>query len=175
MIGIVISGIVGLIFVVYAIKNAGSEKQKPLGPDVPQSVKRWRPEIKTAAKKYGIPWELLLAQLWVESGGDPNAIGNAGEIGLMQLKDIAILDLKNNGYGDFNGWQVSPRINIMAGAAYLDLQRKRTGNLFDALGQKKAGALEAYNEGYATAIKDVGPDEYSNRVLDKKAMIQNLD
>lgn len=69
-----------------------------------------------AGQAYGICPELLEAVIEEESGGDPDAVGQAGEIGLMQIypkyhtermQRLGIMDLSE------------PEGNILAGADYL--------------------------------------------------------
>lgn len=68
-----------------------------------------------AARKYNVPYELLLAQMFHESRGKPNAVSPANAYGLMQVrvptgKEMGFSedDIKNNPYK-----------NVMAGAAYM--------------------------------------------------------
>lgn len=110
---------------------------------VPDQVAQWIEPVQQAAASYGVPFRIAMAVLWVESGGGPGRVGGAGEIGLFQLKEIAVRDLGLQGYGSFDGWDRHPEDNIKAGVAFLLLQYKRTGNWIDALG--------AYNQGQAGA------------------------
>lgn len=41
--------------------------------------------IKAAAAQYGIPWELMAAEIWQESRFDPNAVSPAGAQGIAQF------------------------------------------------------------------------------------------
>lgn len=134
---------------------------------LPNQVRQWVGMAQQWSKLYGIPWQITVAVIWQESGGDPNARGDAGEIGLMQLKEIAVRDLVRQGYDTATDWKVVPEANIKNGVAYLHLQRTRTGTLVDAVGRKKADALEAYNEGFSQAVKDVSVDSYTTAVLEK--------
>lgn len=47
--------------------------------------KKYLPTIQAAAARYGIPWQLLAAQLEQESGYDPNAVSGAGAQGIAQF------------------------------------------------------------------------------------------
>ncbi len=40
------------------------------------------------AAKYGLDWQLLAAQSWHESAFDPKKVGEAGELGLMQITPV---------------------------------------------------------------------------------------
>lgn len=146
-------------------------KGSPLPDKVPSDVQRWKGDAMQYAKQYGLPWHVILAQIWQESLGDPNAVGSAGEIGLMQLKQIAIDDLEIMGFGTFPGWKDDPEMNIKAGTAFTKLQLIRSGSLHSSLANVRSTALEAYNEGYAGSLKDLGPDEYADQVMEKAQMI----
>lgn len=164
----IISGIIA--FVIYGLyresKNPGGGNASKL-QRAPAPVTEWIPEAREAADEYGLPVEIILAQIWQESTGNPEEVGSAGEIGLMQIKPGAVQDLRAFGYGSFQNWQTDPAENIMAGAAYLHLQLQRSGRLHSALAETSSTALESYNEGYAGAEKDLGPDEYAQEVLSK--------
>lgn len=132
---------------------------------VPLQVAKWIPAVKAESGKYQINYSYPAAILWAESGGTFDPPGSSGEIGLMQLKQIAIDDLKLFGYGSFPGWQVDPKQNIAAGVAYLDLQLMRTG------GNIKE-AVRAYNQGFfgkdETETKARLADEYWRKILTRK-------
>jgi soluble lytic murein transglycosylase-like protein len=75
-----------------------------------------------AGERYGICPELLEAIIEEESNGDPDAIGDAGEIGLMQIYPKFHSDrlqrMKDEGLStDANLF--APRTNILIGADYL--------------------------------------------------------
>ena len=56
-----------------------------LNGNFPQTVAQWAPQLTLTAEKYNLPPELGGAIIWRESKGNPNAISNAGAIGLMQV------------------------------------------------------------------------------------------
>lgn len=169
--GYVIAAILVLWLAYRAAKNKATEgKPKPVDDtgggyansikNAPAAVAQWEPLSKEFAMRYGLPKEIILAQIWTESSGNPNAVGSAGERGLMQLKQIAIDDLRENGYGRFEDWKENPATNIHAGAAYLDLQLKRAGNLKEALG--------SYNQGYrGNILAPFFGNVYEEKVLTK--------
>lgn len=128
---------------------------------VPSEVVRYMPLFQDVAARVGIPADILAAVAWVESNGDMNAIGTSGEFGVMQLKPIAIKDVQIEGYGEFDGWRSSAPVNVMAGASFLALMHKRTGNWPDA--------IRAYNQGQVGAIQN--PDlaeSYRQKVEERR-------
>lgn len=141
---------------------------EPIPKQVPASVTRWEPTVSFFANKYDLPESIILAQIWQESSGYMNKVGAAGERGLMQIMPGAAQDLRDNGYEIPDDWRENPRSNIRVGSAYLDLQRRRSGNIYSGLKETRATALEAYNEGFAGAQKDVGLDEYAEQVKAKE-------
>lgn len=144
---LVVAAVVGFLAWMFGKKE---EQQREINrAKVPEAVLQWEPQIFNAAKEFNVPVTILWAMLWQESGGHPLARGSAGEIGLMQLKEIAIRDLRLQGYGDFPGWKTDPETNIRAGAAFLALQESRTGNWMKA--------VKAYNQGHQ------GAQEYPER------------
>ena len=68
--------------------------------------------INQQAAANNVPRNLILAIISVESGGNPNAIGASGSLGLMQLKAATARQ-----YGASNA--LDPASNIAAGARYL--------------------------------------------------------
>jgi soluble lytic murein transglycosylase-like protein len=133
---------------------------------------RIRPEVKEyylPAKfyslKYGVPYEIILAVITIESSGNPEAVGRDNEFGLMQVRQIAIDDLVMNGFNvhdekTFDTWK-----NIHQGTAFLKLQINRMrGNVFDGLraynaGQTGANRNPANGLYYANKVKGVA-EEY---------------
>src|SRR5690606_11162622 len=49
-------------------------------------------DIKAAARRYGVDPELVRAVVWQESRFNSQARGRAGELGLMQIRDLAAED-----------------------------------------------------------------------------------
>ena len=105
------------------------------------------PYVMEASQKYGLPPDLIIAQMRQESGFDANAKGKAGEIGLMQIMPSTA---QNPGMGlqgvdpaTLTGPQ-NARNNIMFGAAYL---RAHMGNGDPNNPAVQASALHAYNGG----------------------------
>lgn len=89
-------------------------------------------------KKCYINTPLVLAVMWQESRGNPDAISRAGAIGLMQLMPKTAASLGVNPH--------DPAENINGGAAYLQSRLELTGGDIDK-------ALAAYNCGYGCVTR----------------------
>ncbi|MEA4862925.1 MAG: lytic transglycosylase domain-containing protein [Victivallaceae bacterium] len=80
-----------LILVLAALGGAGNiALNTRLGHQVihriwPWSAEKCEPFIKKAAAQYGVDPDLIRAVIWTESHFDPDKVGGAGEIGLMQI------------------------------------------------------------------------------------------
>ncbi|WP_167541090.1 transglycosylase SLT domain-containing protein [Janthinobacterium agaricidamnosum] len=120
-------------------------------------------EINAAAKEFGVPPELLAAQMHQESGGNPNALGDGGKsFGLMQLQkdtwdsfrnsDKCPPSLKNV---DFEQVKNDPATNIRAAAALDKSYHDQAGGGDDK--HAWGVALRIYNSG---SIQD--PSNLSN-------------
>lgn len=103
------------------------------------------PIYQSAAKRTGIPVDVLVAQAKQESNFNPDAVGSAGEIGLHQIKPSTAA---NPGYG-LKG--IDPAtlkdaaVNINFAADYL---KARAGNGVDFSDPAAVdAALKAYNGG----------------------------
>jgi soluble lytic murein transglycosylase-like protein len=97
------------------------------------SVAIWRALIAQAADRYDVPADLIEAIIAVESGGNPRAVGPAGEQGLMQ-----ILPSTGRRLGLRDGFD--PAQNIDAGTRYLGAELR-------ACGGDVACAIAGYNGG----------------------------
>lgn len=124
--------------------------------ELPPNIRNWENDVYQAQRETGVPAKNIAAVLWVESAGNANAIGGAGEIGLMQLKEIAVRDVRENFHIKTDGWKDIPAKNILVGAYYLKLMKRRTGNWPDA--------FRAYNQGVTGAKKNV---DLANQYLAK--------
>ena len=107
----------------------------------------WLPYFEEASKATGVPVDLLIAQARQESGFNPNATGQAGEIGAFQIKPSTA---QSPGFGIAG---VDPasitgpdnvRNNIMFGAQYL---KARMGGGDPTNPAVQAAGLHAYNGG----------------------------
>lgn len=106
------------------------------------------------SKNYNLPPATVAAIVAVESGGNPNARGAAGEYGLMQIMPGAhkavlqqwskdgggILGIKGLGYVHPDSDLMKPEYNILVGCTYLAILKKQFNGNLDK-------AIEAYNDG----------------------------
>ncbi|SVB74587.1 uncharacterized protein METZ01_LOCUS227441, partial [marine metagenome] len=67
-----------------------------------QTERRYNSIIRDAAEEFGVEYALIKAVIWQESRFQKNALGEAGEIGLMQLMELAAFEwADNHGVHDF--------------------------------------------------------------------------
>lgn len=172
---IIVAVLSGIIYIASKVIDTRSKTEalKKIAP----AVSQWQEITIEAAAPYKLPWQIVLAQIWQESVGDPDAQGSAGEIGLMQLKPGAIIDIEQFGYGRFDDYDINPKVNVKAGASYLDLNM-RSGR---AAGDIHL-ALRMYNQGPTGALskmKAVGSEltkeqlsiKYADKVFQKAKLI----
>jgi soluble lytic murein transglycosylase len=108
-------------------------------------------EIQRAAERYRIDPALVKAVIWQESRFDSRAKGRAGEIGLMQVQEIAAEEwAEAERLKDFTHAQLwNPERNIHAGAWYLSKALKRYTNTDNPVPY----ALADYNAGRAHVLR----------------------
>lgn len=124
-------------------------------PSAARSVSTNRPEqdantgnknideyINEASVAYGIPTNIIQAQMQAESNFDQSAVSDAGAIGLMQLMPGTAAELGVDPH--------DPRQNVMGGVKYLRQMYDATGNWRDALIAYNEG-LGAWQEGHRYA------------------------
>lgn len=120
--------------------------------------------IYSESKRYELDPVLLLAVIETESGFRAKMLGDAGEIGLMQiLPNTAKWISKLYGY-KWNGAKSleDPMVNIRLGAAFLHHLRAR----FDSHGRLYLAAYNMGSYGVHRALeKDVWPKDYPNKVI----------
>ena len=107
----------------------------------------WLPYFEEASQKTGIPVDLLIAQARQESGFNPNATGQAGELGVFQIKPSTAANPGGGMQGVDPASITGPdnvRNNIMFGAQYL---KSRMGNGDPTNPAVQAAGLHAYNGG----------------------------
>lgn len=113
----------------------------PVGNDLASIVERVRFYHNEVSQ---VPTGLVLAVIQVESGGNPKALGAAGEIGLMQILPLTFTWIMHKyGYSGADAWDVDA--NVLAGMLYLV-------ELYRLYGSWES-VLHSYN---------VGPGAYDN-------------
>jgi len=141
-----------------------AESQQPDTPPPPSPVEQ-KDEVLLKAteyddlfeefgKKYDLSPALLKAIAKTESDFDPNAKGESGELGMMQL-----MPLIRNSYGVKN--PLDPRENIEGSAKFLSTLQKKYGDDFDKI-------VQAYNGGETLIDKQGGNQQtaiYRDKVL----------
>jgi soluble lytic murein transglycosylase-like protein len=103
------------------------------------------PIYAAAAKRTGIPVDVLIAQGKQESGFNPNAVGSAGEIGLHQIKPSTGRDPGFGMRGIDPATLKDPTVNINFAADYLRARAGEAANLSNPADVN--AALAAYNGG----------------------------
>lgn len=111
--------------------------------------------INEASVTYGIPTNIIQAQMQAESNFDQSAVSGAGAIGLMQLMPGTAAELGV----DPN----DPRQNVMGGVKYLKQMYDATGNWRDALIAYNEG-LGAWQEGHRYAESVAYADKILNNL-----------
>ena len=113
--------------------------------------------IVQVAGEYGLPWQLVRAVCWVESGFDPNAISSTGDYGLMQISYC------NHGWLGLTD-PLDPEANLRAGCTILKTAIENSDGDFTK-------ALMRYNRGDAYAMSQwsqgIFSTAYTEKVLGK--------
>jgi soluble lytic murein transglycosylase len=133
--------------------------------EVADRARAWKSIAADAAERFDMDPALILGVIAVESKGDPEALGRAGERGLMQLMPATAIE-----QAGFLGFEhpddvdlFDPETNVTLGAAYLQLQLHRFGRPDLALAAYNAGPARL--QGWLDGSPDLGPEE----VLETKA------
>ncbi|MCH2176514.1 MAG: transglycosylase SLT domain-containing protein [Lentisphaeria bacterium] len=103
------------------------------------------------ANKYDVPPELLMALIDTESKFQPDAVGKAGEYGLMQIMPVVLQDWQRHNKRNLgsNSQLFDIDQNLEVGTWYLNRGLKR----FEGFNQQEALALCYYNAGPSRAVK----------------------
>jgi soluble lytic murein transglycosylase len=113
--------------------------------------KKYFPQIRAAAARFKVDPLLVKAVVWRESKFHPNVRGKAGEIGLMQIQEIAALEwVEADRIENFEHEQCfDPGTNVLAGTFYLSKLMKRYTNTDNPVPY----ALADYNAGRGNVLK----------------------
>jgi len=119
------------------------------------------PIFATQAREHGVPPELVDAVAFVESGYDPTAIGNAGEMGLMQVMPSTAAML---GFQGTQAQLAEPTTNIRYGVEYLARALRRAGG-------DVCRALMKYRAGHGEETLSPRSVAYCRRVREHLAVL----
>ena len=109
--------------------------------DWPSRARHFGALVMAAADEFGVPRDLMLGLVWVESRFNPAAVSRAGARGLTQLMPATARGMARRlGVDPKRADPHEPRFAARAGAAYLSLMLKRFGGA-------ETCALAAYNAG----------------------------
>jgi hypothetical protein len=141
----------------------GGDPTPPSNPsstlDGPANVERWLGEATRAANLTPGQFphrDTILAVIWQESAGNPDAVGSAGEQGLMQVTGVAAEDVGET----LPTTSAPPQRQITVGAKYL-------AKCYEYVGQDEYKALRCYNEG-PPPLTRAASKKYATEVLDKR-------
>ncbi len=107
------------------------------------------------AREYDVPVELAHAVVRIESNFDPNALGRAGEVGLMQIKPATA---RMMGYTGTKQGLFDPETNIKYGMKYLAAAHELGGG-------ETCNTILKYNAGHAAQKMNPVSKAYCGKVL----------
>lgn len=113
--------------------------------------RRYIPQIRAAAKRYGVDPLLVKAVVWQESRFNPAARGTSGELGLMQIQEIAAQEWADTERhrAFLHEHCLDPGTNTLAATFYLGKLLKRYARTDDPVPY----ALADYNAGRGNVLK----------------------
>jgi soluble lytic murein transglycosylase len=116
-----------------------------------QREQKFAPQIQTAAKRYSVDPLLVKAIVWRESRFNPRARGTSGEIGLMQIQEIAAQEWADaeRDLRFEHEHCLDPATNTLAATFYLAKLLKRYSRTSDPVPY----ALADYNAGRGNVLK----------------------
>jgi len=154
--------------------------EKPPPPQGFERVWRYYDYAIAASRALGVAPSLILSIIRVESSGNPNAVGSAGEIGLMQIKPSTAFYMKRLGYPcpiNKDRDLFDPYTNIMCGTSYLaylkdKYLRGEHNPWLMAYGYNAGeGNLRYYLQGKRTVSRAV---DYANKVSSYMTMLRRV-
>ena len=115
------------------VESAGQAQwEAPRIPDAPSGVQRFAREMNAVGRAVGVDPKLLRAVVMQESSGNPDAVSEAGAVGLTQLMPVAIRQYAGEA-ASLLGRPVDARSaldNLLMGALYYrDALRRTHGNV----------------------------------------------
>jgi soluble lytic murein transglycosylase-like protein len=134
----------------------------PAAALVPADRLYLEPILADAARQYGVPVDMILAQAWAESSWKTDAVSNKGAVGVLQLMPKAVDFVSTRLLKlDQPPDALDPAANARMGARYMR-------HLLDRLDGDMRQALIAYNQGLA-GLRRKGPvpaaEAYADKVL----------
>lgn len=128
--------------------------EKPVAGNASGSGLQYGSIVARYAASYGVPASLAHAVIRVESNYRVNALGSAGEIGLMQIKPATARML---GYSGSSKGLYNPETNIKFGIKYLSMAHKLGGGT-------TCGTILKYNAGHAAKRMNPVSARYCSKV-----------
>lgn len=150
-----------------AATDAPATSEAPAAPVsaatlVPADRLYLEPILTAAAREYGVPVDMILAQAWAESSWRIDAVSNKGAVGVLQLMPKAVDFVSKNLLKlDQPLDALDPASNARMGARYMR-------HLLDRTDGDMRAALMAYNQGLS-GLRRKGPvpaaEAYADKVL----------
>ena len=113
--------------------------------------RKFFPQIEAAAERYAVDPALVKAVVWQESRFDPTVRGGHGELGLMQIQEVAAQEWADA--ERITGFEhehcLDPATNALAGTFYLGKLLKRYAHTDNPV----VYALADYNAGRSKVLK----------------------
>lgn len=124
---------------------------------------RFDAAIAEAARRYQLPVALIHSVVWQESNFNPDARGRAGELGLMQIREIAAIDWASSEHiPNFDhATCLDPLTNVLAGTWYLKHVLQHYKNADNPL----PFALAEYNAGRGNVLKWLAGEPATNSAV----------
>jgi hypothetical protein len=130
----------------------------------------WEPLINEASQRFGVPADLIMATMRVESGGRRGAVSPKGAAGLMQLMLPTYQEMA--GKHALGPDRFDPRNNVMAGTAYLRQNYDQFGDWTTALAAYNAGPGRVGRVNAGTSTMPQETTDYTNNPALKSVLAQ---
>ncbi|MBU0679746.1 MAG: lytic transglycosylase domain-containing protein [Verrucomicrobia bacterium] len=133
------------------------------GASVLRRIHSYDALIVRIAREYGVDPRLISAVAWKESRFDPGCTGKAGEIGLMQVREIAAKEwAEAQELEHFSKHELyNPETNIRAGTWYL----ARAISAWSIRRDPLPYALAEYNSGRSNVLRWADGDDDDARIF----------